>query len=93
MGHSFRHKSLHSHYTADQRKLSSWKDEPAQKALLSAALMCGMPEVPKMVCLAAHGHISWSLQGSLGWRQGLVSWSVYICTTGLCALLFVCLVG
>lgn len=92
--HSFRHRTLHSQCTAGQSKPSSWKDEPAQKALLSTTLMCGMSEVPKIICcLAAHRHISWSLWGKLSWRKGLVSLSVHIYATGWCALLSVSWVG
>lgn len=93
MGHSLRHKSLHSHCTAGQSKPSSWEDDPAEKALLAAALMWGMPEVPKIACcLAAHRHVSWSLRGRLRWRK-LVALSVYIYTAGSCALLCVHLLG
>lgn len=92
--HSFRHRTLHSQCTASQRKPSSWKDEPAQKALLSATLMCGMSEVSKIIsCLAAHRHVSCSLWGRLSWRKGLVTLSVHIYTTDSCALLPVCLLG
>lgn len=90
---SFRHRSLHSQCTAGQSKPSSWKGEPAQKAqkaLVSATLMCGMPEVQ---CLAAHRHVSWSIWGRLSRRKALVSLSADIYTTCLCALLSLCWIG